>query len=396
MLRVRASAFIKLLATFALGGFLMLTVATNARANMAARQPENRPGDAPHEPAGGLKSVHILRETLVIDLRPLKETRPAVVEASYLVRNDGEAKDLELIFIAAGMQPGRGLWRWRGRDWVEDTLDGAAAIESGVWLDGQRVESRAEADASGLPPQWSPPVTTPRLKPGAGGLPYKVLSNGTLVFRVSLAPGEHTFRVRYAARPGAFSGTDSDAVYWQLGYVLAPAREWASFGGLDAKVLLPEGWRAAASPEMKREGDALVASWDAIPADALAITAQTNERTVSDEGAFWQALIIQGVIYTALAALAGWGLGRWLGRRGRTGAWALPFAPVVAVLLVCLSYVIATAVASPRAPRQAAFNEIGNYDGIVTVFLVVLITGWHFVVTLAATFIARRNTSKLR
>ncbi|MDT5295856.1 MAG: hypothetical protein QOJ76_2736, partial [Acidobacteriota bacterium] len=43
------------------------------------------------------------------------------------------------------------------------------------------------------------------------------------------------------------------------------------------------------------------------------------------------------------------------------------------------------------APNQAAFNEVGNYDGFVTFFLVVVITGWHFLVTQTATFISRRR-----
>jgi len=34
---------------------------------------------------------------------------------------------------------------------------------------------------------------------------------------------------------------------WQLGYVLAPAREWGGFGRLDVRVELPRGWEAAAT-----------------------------------------------------------------------------------------------------------------------------------------------------
>jgi hypothetical protein len=392
MLAVRVGAFIKVATTFALGGLLLLTAATVARANMAARQPESRPGDAPREPSGELKAMHIVRETLVIDLRPLKDRRPAVVEATYTVRNDGGARELELVFVAAAMQPGRAgaSWVWRGRDWEPDPQH-AQGESGGVWLDGQTVAALSDANAEGLPQAWSPPDRTPGLEPRQGGLPYKVLSEGTLTFRVTLAPGEHTIRVRYEARPGAYADARSDAVYWQLGYVLAPAREWASFGGLEAKVLLPAGWRAAASPEMRREGDALVAKWDAIPADALAITAQTNERTVSDTEAFWNDLLIQGVLFTALAAPAGWKLGSLLGRLGRTSAWGLLVSPVVAVLLVTLSYFVADFLAKPTAPNQAAFNQVGDYSGIVTVFLVVVFTGWHFVVTQVATFISRRR-----
>ncbi|MDT5296395.1 MAG: hypothetical protein QOJ76_3275, partial [Acidobacteriota bacterium] len=340
-LKVCATLACKVWVALALGGLLLVAAATTARANMAARLPESRPGDAPREPSGELKAMHIVRESLVIDMRPLKDRRPAVVEATYTVRNDSDTRDLELVFVAAAMQPGPAgaAWFWKGRDWVPDPQ--RRQNEGGVWLDGQPIAALTDANAGGLPEAWAPPARTPGLEPGQGGLPYKVLSEGTLTFRVTLAPGEHIIRVRYEARPGAYADAGSHAVYWQLGYVLAPAREWASFGGLDAKVLLPVGWRAASSPEMRREGDALVAKWEEIPADALAITAQTNERTNDDTEAFWNDLIIQGVLFTALAVLAGWKLGGLLGRCGRSSAWGLFVSPLVAVLLVTLSYFVA-------------------------------------------------------
>lgn len=355
---------------------------------MAERRPGSRPGDAPREPSGGLKSVRVLRESLVIDLRPLEAGRPAVVDVTYAVRNDGGARDLELVFVAAGMRPGA-AWAWDGRGWAPDPARGRP--EGGVWLDGSPVEARAEAGAQGLPREWTSPDATPALDPARDALPYESRGEGTLSFRVALAPGAHELRVRYEARPGAYADAESDAVYWQLGYVLAPAREWGGFGGLDAKVLLPEGWRAASRPEMRREGDALVAHWDALPADALAVTAQTDERTAHDPVLFWKALLAQGALFTALAALAGWRLGGWLGRRRRTSAWALLVSPPIAALLYALSYLVAAVLSAPRAPGQAAFNQVGNYNVIVTFFLFVVITVWHFLVTQVAAFVARRR-----
>jgi hypothetical protein len=356
---------------------------------MAARHPESRPGDAPREPAGGLKSVRILSETLVIDMRPLKRLRPAVVEATYVVSNETGEHSLELVFVAASMRPGA-AWVWKGHEW--SPAPGRPESEGGVWLDGRPVEARAAADETGLPAVWAPPSTTPGLKPGQGELPFKSEGDGTLSFGVTLAPGRHELRVRYEARPGAYADARSDAVYWQLGYVLSPAREWAGFGGLDAKVLLPAGWGAAARPEMRREGDALVAHWDALPADTLAVTAQTDEKTVYDPGLFWTALLILGVLFTAPAAFAGWGLGAWLGRRGRTSAWGLLVSPPVALLLYALSYVIASALSAPRAPEQAAFNQIGDYNLILTLLIFVAITAGHFLVAQVATYVARSRT----
>jgi hypothetical protein len=385
----RLEAFIRPWAALAAVCLLLVVASATARANMAARQPESRTGDAAREPAGALKSVRIIRETLVIDLRPLAGRHPAVVEATYAVHNDAGEQGLDLVFVAASMRPGA-AWVWNGHEWVPGP--GRAGAEGGVWLDGRPVEARADGDAQGLPSAWEAPATTPGLMPGQRPLPLKSEGRGTLSFRVTLPPGPHELRVRYEARPGAYADAMSDAVYWQLGYVLAPAREWAGFGGLDAKVLLPEGWRAASVPEMRREGDALVARWDALPADTLAVTAQTDESTVYDPVVFWKALLVTGLLFTAASAFAGWRLGRWLGGRGRTSAWGLLASPPVAVLLFALSYATATAVSAPRAPGQAAFNQIGNYDGIVTFLLFVVITFWHFLVAQVAAYAARRRT----
>lgn len=388
MHRTRPEAFADSAAALAVACLLLLSAAAGARANMAVRQPESRPGDAPREPAGALKSVRILSETLVIDMRPLKELRPALVEATYVVSNEAGEHTLELVFVAASMRPGA-AWAWDGRGW--SPLPGRPESERGVWLDGRPVEARAAADGAGLPAGWAPPPTTPGLLPGQGELPFKSEGAGTLSFRVTLAPGRHELRVRYEARPGAYADARTDAVYWQLGYVLAPAREWAGFGGLDARVLLPAGWRAAARPEMRREGDALVARWDALPADTLAVTAQTDEETVYDPALFWKALLILGGLFTAPVALAGWKLGAWLGRRGRTSAWGLLASPPVVLTLYALSYVVASALSAPRAPEQTAFNHIGDYNLILTFLIFVAVTSLHLLVAQVATYVSRRK-----
>ncbi|HEU4597202.1 MAG TPA: hypothetical protein VFS10_18875 [Pyrinomonadaceae bacterium] len=363
-----------------------------ARANMAARQPEARAGGLLGEPFGLLKSVHIERETLLIDLRPLADLRPAVVEATYKVRNDGEARALELVFVADGLSADGG-WVWNGSDWVRDARAKPLA-EAGVWLDGARVEgARAETGAE-LPEEFRPPSRTPALYESQEELPYKTEADGTIIFRVTLAPGPHTFVVRYAARPSAFADTLSHEINWQLGYVLAPARRWESFGGLDAKVLLPTGWHAASEPALTREGDALVKSWDVIPADSLAITFKTRERTVFDSDRLWLTLIILGLLLTAAAGFAGWKAGAWLGRRKRTSAWALLFSPVVAGALFALAYAVGRLLGSPPAPEQNAFNEVGNYDFIITFLLGVLSVTLHFVVAQTCAFISRRRLTR--
>jgi hypothetical protein len=390
-----SGAFVRTLLACVVASASLLCLASGARANMALRRPASRPGDAAREPAGSLKQVRILRESLVIDLRPLADLRPAVVEANYRVRNDGDAQSLELVFVAAalGKAAAGASWVWRQGEWVQEPGRAGADDESGVWLDGQPVAATEapQGDAK-LPDAWQSPRTSPALEAGQEALPYEAKSDGQIVFRVTLAPGEHAFRVRYLARPSAYCDARTHAIYWQLGYVLAPAREWAGFGGLDAKVLLPAGWRAASSPEMRRDADALVASWDSLPADSLAVTVQTNRGTREDEGTYWTFLIILSVVFTALAVFAGWKIGGWLGRRGRTSAWALLVSPAVAVALVAAASLLADLIAWPRAPEQLCFNEIGNYNAVVTFLLVVVIFAWHFLFTQAAVFIARRRT----
>ena len=372
-----------------------LSISSTARANMAERKPASRPGARVAEPdGGGLKQIHILRETLLIDLRPLRGGRPALVEATYRVRNDGEARDVDLVFVAAGLAPRgeAGGWVWRGGRWVREASAEAAA-ESGVWLDGRPVTA-SESSGEVFAKAWATPLETPGFaERGVGPLPYKAEGEGASInFRLGLAPGEHEIRVRYEARPSAHSDVKSDAVYWQLGYVLAPAREWASFGGLDAKVLLPEGWLVASSPEMRREGNSLVASWDALPADSLAVTAQTDGRPVYDADLFWKSLIVLGALFTLPAGYVGWRAGRWLGARRRTWAWALLFSPALALLLCLLASFVATIVSAPTAPDQAAFNQIGNYNFLITFFLLLVGLILHFIVTLTTALVARGRT----
>ncbi|HEY0077991.1 MAG TPA: hypothetical protein VGB73_05045 [Pyrinomonadaceae bacterium] len=367
------------------------------RANMAAPQPESRAGDRVVEPAGDLKSVHIERETLTVDLRPLAEGRPAVVEAIYRVRSDGaETQTLNLLFLADALAPqSPGGWRWEDSRWVARKTGGQARPETGVWLDNQPVQTEtSERPKTHLPPSWRSPETTPTLRSGEEELPYDVTSGGAIAFRVVLTPGTHVFRVRYEARPAAYSGVSSSAIYWQLGYILAPAREWASFGGLDAKVLLPRGWKAATAPAMRREGDTLTASWNEVPADALAITVQTSEETVSNVAHYWMWLIVFSLLLAPLAGFVGWKLGRKLSERRRTSAWALLVSPLVAALSVFLSSLFAELFSRPSAADQAAFNRVGDYSFIITAPLLLLAFLLTLFVTQLCAFLARRRAAR--
>jgi hypothetical protein len=375
MPRTRAS----ILATFAAAAGVFAAPISLAWANMAAPPPERtvHAGSPLGEPAGGLKDVFIEHETLRIDLRPLADAKPVWVEATYRVRNDGAARPIDLLFVANGLARGR----------------------STVTVDGTPVPATPGA-AGALPASWRPPATTPSLAPADAPrrdpLPYQPMSEGTLSFRAPLPSGRHEIRVRYPAEATAYSVNELTPV-WQLGYVLAPAREWAGFGGADVRIDLPRGWKASTNdPSLRREGDVLAATWKQVPEDALAISVQKPE---PGSGKWY--LLVFALSLGVLAGLA-WlarGLGRRLGRRGRTSAWALP-----ATALLAVAWTVASAFAYGAVPeivRREAGAYVGDYAIramsygttilLVIVCVVMLPAGW--VVLQVAAWLGRRSVA---
>ena len=207
----------------------------------------------------GIKDVEIVREHLSIDLRGFASGRPAQVEAVYQLRNRGPEQKLDLVFVTGA----------------------SAVLGFQIRLGDEPVASRPAEDLQ-LPAEWQLPATTPDIY-GRGGVPYYTAARNTrtvkpMAFTLLLAPGPHTLQVRYGTH-GLVRLRDHGrpTVYHQLAYVLAPARSWAGFGGLDISVQLPPGWRAASVPALQRDGDALTGSFSDVPADALALTIQAPE-----------------------------------------------------------------------------------------------------------------------
>jgi len=230
---------------------LLVTLARPATANVG---PPWRAGDRVGEP-NGLQGVVILCEHLTIDLRPLRDGKPAIVEAVYEVYNKGNTANADLLFVA-GSPIG---------DRVEVRLN---AKEIGF----------ARQSRPSLPETWKVPETTPRIGAGAD-IHYKLRGSKetVLAFTISLPPGEHSLRVRYEAEASAHA-SDGPTRYWQLAYILAPARAWGGFGDLHVSVYLPPGWAAASDPELKRDGDEMTGTFNSIPADALRLTVQSPAR----------------------------------------------------------------------------------------------------------------------
>lgn len=141
-----------------------------------------------------------------------------------------------------------------------------------VTLDDEPVASRLDTTAK-LPPRWRAPDRTPGID-GDGSYGFMLFGEtAPFGFQLELPPGKHRLAVTYSAFAMIRHVGDPTSIR-QFAYVLAPAEEWKSFGGLDLTVHVPAGWRAATEPRLTREGDTLRGSFDALPTDAIALTIQ--------------------------------------------------------------------------------------------------------------------------
>ena len=223
--------------------FLVFMLPRPASANFGSPQG----GQVSAEPTG-IKEVDITHETLTIDARPLSKGQMVYVEAVYQLDNRGSEKQLHLLFAS-------------GSERVSDFQ---------VWLGEQKVPT-TPAEGVEVPASWKPPPKTPGIHGGYyldyGHVAKRPLT--PLACTIVLPPGQQSLKVRYQAEASKYP---SDlAAYWQFAYVLAPARDWAWFGGLDVTIHLPDGWYAAATPPLTREGEVLHGSFADIPADAIAL-----------------------------------------------------------------------------------------------------------------------------
>jgi len=207
-------------------------------------------GDVIGEPTGAVAYVAITHEDLAFDLRPLADAKPVRVSATYQLRNDSTATKAPLVFLA------------------DHALTGASDFT--VAFDGSPLRA-TPTTLTRLPDAWKPPPATPSLNNGEE-IQYSSRPGTAFAFTAVIPPGSHRLAVAYDVLPGSFNARDA-AIVWQIGYVLAPARQWASFGDLSVSVRLPSGWRARALPELARVGDTLVGQFSGLPADSLAISA---------------------------------------------------------------------------------------------------------------------------
>jgi hypothetical protein len=322
---------------------LVVLVTPVARANVG---PPSSGGQLVAEPAG-LRDVHITRETLTIDLRPLADGQPGHVQAVYHLDNRGPERTLDLLFIS-----------------------GTPATAFDVRLNDQPVPSASAPDAP-LPSNWQPPPTTPGIdnKRDLAYLQSDRLPAVPQAFALTIPSGSHTLTVRYDAE-AARHQAGGPTVTWQFAYVLAPARQWASFGGLDVEIQLPAGWRMASTPSLLRSGNVVRSHFDKLPATALALTVRAAP------GASYVPLLYGGWIVFGLAGLVGAVAcahsGWWYGRR------RMPAGLRVAVMAVLWGVALLAAGAFAVFGRNLAIPAAQqNHDGYgqSVVLLVTMVLG---------------------
>lgn len=239
---------------------MIVAVPGDARANVGRAR---FPGARSAEPTG-LRGIAIEREELTFDLRPLADGEPPRVAARYHLVNGGDATVTAPLVFVSGVT---------GLDDAQVTLDAVPLATAEL----PRPLSADEVAA--LPAAWSPPSSTPALD-DAGALPYETEGTTSLAFTLAVPPGPHELQVTYRAVPQRNRSHAGGTILWQLGYVLAPARDWGGFGTLDLAIQVPAGWRAAASPTLVRSGDTLRARFASLPADTIGITVQAPTGTL--------------------------------------------------------------------------------------------------------------------
>lgn len=349
---------------------LVLALPSPALANVGAPTYGGTPAGEP----GGIIDVAIVHEELAIDLRPLAAADGRVqVAATYHLDNKGSERTLDLMFASGARE-----------------LDGFR-----VMLDGEPLVS-APAATTSLPASWKAPDSTPL--PDGGTLWFELREGGAVAsFQAHVAPGPHELAIAYAAQAVTHHHHEPVLLH-QFAYVLAPARSWSAFGGLDVTVLAPSGWTVAVTPAMTRTGDTLKANFAQLPGDAIALTASAPLGVYP---------IVRGAMLVLVVLVGIWGgvvAYRRAQRRARERARAgMPPAYAAAAFWLALGWAIVflvVAIASLLVPDLALSDgQIDHrgyaalFAGIVYTFISILLLAVGLVLGIVA---GRRATRRER
>jgi hypothetical protein len=303
--------------------------------------PPTNPGDPVGVPSGAVRDVFIEHEDLTMDMSSMNTATQsyappaAAVIATYSLRNDGAPRGIDLVFVTASQH-----------------VDGVR-----VFLDGQTVA--AEVGPLGpIPSTWMPPTGTPAPQ-GGPDVPYTVDRPAGLTFHIGLSAGRHTMVTSYQALPTQSTASAYEPHYWQLAFVLSPARQWEGFGDLAVTVRVPPGWPAAVRPSLERHGDVLGGSFSGIPADSFGIT--TRMPTPPD----WTSAIskpgLAAVLF--LSAIAGWFFARptrWPGLIFAAPILAAVPAALVYAAMLTRYYSIPSGQMSWSGGKFLLFEQVGQ------------------------------------
>jgi hypothetical protein len=269
LLRWPRSAWVLLAGSIALAALMLWVLVAASRAEANAGPPYYTSGQIAAEPSG-MAGIAISRERLMIDMRQLsirpKINNPIDVSVTYSITNSGPAREVALIFASGA----------------------PATAGFSVMLNRQPIAAQPAMSVT-VPAEWLPPRKIPNLDgkllnylgppnahDGWGHYPETFARSltSTYALTVTIPTNDSVLEVRYKAEPQYYAtgGYISTLNSYQFAYVLAPARAWDGFGGLDVTVHLPSCWLVASQPKLARTGDDLTGSFDAIPADALAFT----------------------------------------------------------------------------------------------------------------------------
>ena len=312
-------------------------------------------GDRAGEPVG-IADVSIRREELVIDLRSMTDRNAKVkVSATYHLDNRGADKPLSLVFAL-----------------------GSNADHFRVTLDRTEITSRLPGDAP-LPESWQPPKMTPGID---GAELYYSVDNPSLsvTFELVIPSGRHDVAVTYDAEP--VQSGDDGVLRYQFGYVLSPARTWAGFGGLDLTVHVPEDWRIAVTPALKRDGDTLRGAFTSVPADAVALTMKRPT-------GWYTVVSIASLLLFAVVALGGLIVIGWRTRvderRRRAADLLFPFRAAafgrgvawgVAVLAVGMFAIFGPDLTVPGQAYHRGYGQGLGAVGVVLGSILAIVIGW--------------------
>jgi hypothetical protein len=255
-------------------------------------------GDLAADPQG-LKGIHITREKLTIDLRPLASSQPADVEAIYYLDNPGEKKKLDLFFVIGAPESADFEVRLNGNSFYE-------TVESSAGQLGQRTNK--------IPKLWGIYGPLPGFEEGKltffnpDSLRYVDVGRA---FTVVLPSGPSILAAKYRARP---VGGDENhpTTTWVFPYSLAPAKSWGRFGGLDLRVYIPSGWETLANLPLTQDDEGWTGTFTSLPANYLAVAVRAPVPAhFGQTVAFCRAGLFIGI---ALGAFLCWIVGRVVGR----------------------------------------------------------------------------------